>query len=50
MENLMQFFDNRDNSDTIILRLPEIPGFESYGEPAILTAADYSRQMTGWRK
>jgi hypothetical protein len=50
MENLMQFFDSRDNSDTIILRLPEIPGFESYGEPAILTAADYSRQMTGWRK
>jgi hypothetical protein len=48
MENMMQFFDNRDNGDTIILRLPEITGFESYGEPAILTAADYSRQ--GWRK
>jgi anti-sigma factor RsiW len=48
MENLMQFFDNRDTSDTLVLRLPEIPGFESYGEPAILTAADYSRQ--GWRK
>jgi anti-sigma factor RsiW len=50
MENMMQFFDSRDNSDAIILRLPEIPGFESYGEPAILTAADYSRQMPGWRK
>jgi hypothetical protein len=50
MENMMRFFDSRDTGDTIILRLPEIPGFESYGEPAILTAADYSRQMTGWRK
>jgi hypothetical protein len=49
MENLMQFFDNRDTSDTIILHLPEFSGFD-YGEPAILTAADYSRQMTGWRK
>jgi anti-sigma factor RsiW len=48
MENLMRFFDNGDTSDTLVLRLPEVPGFESYGEPAILTAADYSRQ--GWRK
>jgi hypothetical protein len=48
MENMLQYFDSRDNSDIIILRLPEIPGFESYGEPAMLTAADYSRQ--GWRK
>jgi hypothetical protein len=49
MENMMQFFDNRDNGDTIILRLPEFSGFD-YGEPAILSAADYSRQMTGGRK
>jgi hypothetical protein len=48
MENMLQYLDSRDNSDTIILRLPEVPGFESYGDPAILTAADYSRQ--GWRK
>jgi hypothetical protein len=50
MENMMRFFDSRDTGDTIVLRLPEIPGFESYGEPAILSAADYSRQMPGWRK
>jgi hypothetical protein len=47
MENMMRFFDNSDTGDTIILRLPEFSGFD-YGEPAILTAADYSRQ--GWRK
>jgi len=55
MENVMQYLSSRDNGEIIILRLPESRDFVNYGEPAIIKAADYSRQATGrnmpgWRK
>jgi len=55
MEDVMQYLSSRDNGEIIILRLPESRNFVNYGEPAIIKAADYSRQTTGrnmpgWRK
>ena len=55
MEDVMQYLSSRDNGEIIILRLPESRNFVNYGEPAIIKAADYSRQtmgrnMPGWRK
>jgi len=55
MENVLQYLGSRDNGEIIIVRLPESRNFVNYGEPAIVKAADYSRQMTGrqmpgWRK
>jgi len=55
MEDVMQYLSNRDNGEIIILRLPESRDFVNYGEPAIIKAADYTRQATGrntpgWRK
>jgi hypothetical protein len=55
MENVLQYLSSRDNGEIIILRLPESRNFVNYGEPAIINAADYSRQtagrnMPGWRK
>ncbi len=55
MEDVMQYLSSRDNGEIIILRLPESRNFVNYGEPAIIKAADYTRQATGrnmpgWRK
>jgi anti-sigma factor RsiW len=44
MEDVLHYLGNRDNGDIIILRLPESRSFVNYGEPAIIRAADYSRQ------
>ena len=44
MEDVLQYLGDRDNSDFIILRLPESRSFVNYGEPSIVKAADYSRQ------
>ena len=55
MENVLQYLSSRDNGEIIIVRLPESRNFVNYGEPAIIRAADYSRQTPirqapGWRK
>jgi len=47
MESVLQYLGGRDNGDVIILRLPESRNFVNYSEPAIIRAADYSRQMPG---
>jgi len=39
-----------DGSDIIILRLPETGNFSRSGDPAMIRAADYSRQQTGARR
>ncbi|MDR1106481.1 MAG: hypothetical protein LBL44_09005 [Treponema sp.] len=41
MEGVLQYLSARDDSDYVILRLPE-RNFMSAGEPAIIKAADYS--------
>jgi len=50
MEDVLQYLGSRDNGDIIILRLPESRNFVNYGEPAIIKAADYSRNTPGRRK
>jgi len=50
MEDVLQYLGSRDNGDIIILRLPESRSFVNYGEPAIIKAADYSRNVPGRRR
>ena len=42
-EVLQQLAGGRDSGEVLIIRLPETRNFTSYGEPAIINAADYSR-------
>ena len=50
MEDVLQYLGSRDNSDVVIIRLPESRDFVSYGEPAIIKAADYNRRTPGVRR
>ena len=50
MEDVLQYLSSRDNGEIIILRLPESRSFVNYGEPAIIRAADYSRNVSGRRR
>jgi hypothetical protein len=50
MESVMQSLISTDTGDIMIIRLPESRKFASYGEPAIIKAADYSRNVPGRRK
>jgi hypothetical protein len=50
MESVLQYLGGTDTGEIIILRLPESRNFASYGEPAIIKAADYSRNVPGRRK
>jgi len=50
MESVMQSLISTDAGDILILRLPESRKFASYGEPAIIKAADYSRNLSAGRK
>ena len=50
MEDVLQYLGSRDNSDVVIIRLPESRDFVSYGEPAIIKAADYNRRTPGVKR
>jgi hypothetical protein len=50
MESVLQYLGSTDAGEIIILKLPESRNFASYGEPAIIKAADYSRNVHGRRK
>jgi hypothetical protein len=50
MESVLQYLGSTDAGEIIILKLPESRNFASYGEPAIIKAADYSRNVPGRRK
>jgi hypothetical protein len=50
MESVLQYLGSTDTGDIIILKLPESRNFASYGEPSIIRAADYSRNVPGRRK
>jgi len=45
MDSVLQYLGGNDTGDIIILKLPESRNFASYGEPAIVKAADYSRNV-----
>jgi hypothetical protein len=42
MSGVLQYLSSQDTSDFMIIRLPESRSFSSFGEPALLKAADYS--------
>jgi hypothetical protein len=42
MKGVLQYLSNQESPDFVIIRLPESRSFSSYGEPALLKAADYS--------
>jgi hypothetical protein len=48
MESVIEYLFARGSSDMLVLRLPETQSFESSGEPAVVRAADYSRQLASW--
>jgi len=48
MESVIEYLIARSGSEMLILRLPETQSFVSNGEPAIIRAADYSRQLASW--
>jgi len=53
MDSVLQYLGSTDTGDILILRLPESRNFASYGEPAIIKAADYphnTRNTQGRRK
>jgi hypothetical protein len=50
MENILQYISSRENGEIVILRLPESRNFTSYGEPAIIRAADYYRNEPRGRR
>jgi hypothetical protein len=42
LDRVLQYLSSQDNSDYVIIRLPESRNFLSSGEPALLKAADYT--------
>ena len=50
MDSVLQSLISTDTGDIMIIRLPESRKFASYGEPAIMKAADYSRNLSAGRK
>jgi len=50
MESVLQYLGATDTGDILILRLPESRNFASYGEPAIIKSADYTRNVQGRKK
>jgi hypothetical protein len=44
MDGVLEYLGGRDSGEILILRLPESRNFSSYGEPAIVKAADYPRR------
>jgi hypothetical protein len=45
MQELLNYLENDDSSNIVIIKLPERKKFNRYGEPALINAADYTR----WR-
>ena len=41
LNGIWQYLGNDDSGDIVIIRLPESRSFNSYGEPAIIRAAEY---------
>ena len=48
MESVIEYLISRSGSEMLILHLPESQSFVSNGEPTIIRAADYSRQVASW--
>jgi len=49
MASVIEYLIGRSGSEVLMLRLPESQSFVSNGEPTIIRAADYSRQIASWQ-
>jgi anti-sigma factor RsiW len=47
LNGILQYLGNDDSGDIVIIRLPESRSFTSFGEPAIIRAADYGGSKGG---
>jgi hypothetical protein len=43
MNSFLQYLENEDSADFMIIRLPETRSFSNHGQPTIIKASDYSR-------
>jgi anti-sigma factor RsiW len=43
MNSFLQYLENEDSADFMIIRLPETRRFSNHGQPTIIKASDYSR-------
>jgi len=43
MNDVLRYLSSQDNGDIMVIRLPESTKFSRSGEPALINAADYSR-------
>ena len=50
MGEILQYLGAWDGGESVMIRLPDSSSFVSYGEPAIIRAADYPRQSAGRRR
>jgi hypothetical protein len=46
MNGVIQYLGGDDTADIVIIRLPESKSFRSFGEPAMIKAAEYSARAT----
>jgi anti-sigma factor RsiW len=46
MDSVLRYLSSEDMADFVIMRLPETRNFSSFGEPALIKAADYSRRSS----
>jgi len=47
MNDVLRYLSSQDNGDFMVIRLPESTRFSRQGEPALINAADYSRNYSG---
>jgi hypothetical protein len=50
MASVLQYLNDRDSGEVLIIRLPESRSFLNYSEPAIIRAADYSPNVQRGRR
>ena len=50
MNDVLRYVSNQDNADFMVIRLPESRRFSRSGEPALINAADYSRNSKNSRR
>jgi len=48
MESVIEYLLGMGGSEAVILMLPEDRSFVSSGDPALIRAADYSKQLASW--
>jgi anti-sigma factor RsiW len=50
MASVLQYLNDRDGGEVLIIRLPDSRDFLNYSEPAMIRSADYSPNVRGGRR